>query len=262
MKIAVIGVGEMGGAIVKGLLKSDLCQADEITISAPHEQTLKKFKETGVSMTTDNKLAAESADIVMVVVKPNVAETVLKEIKTSLDYQKQQLVLVVAGLTAEKASEILQKDKLSLPPFYLVVPNIAIAVKSSMTFIVPVGATSEQQETIINIFDKLGTTLITQESLLSAGTNLASCGIAYAMRYVRAASEGGVELGFKAREAQEIVMQTMKGSVALLEQTGDHPEVAIDKVTTAGGITIRGLNEMEHAGFSSAVIQGLKAGIK
>jgi pyrroline-5-carboxylate reductase len=259
MKIAVIGVGEMGGAIVKGLLKSDACKAEEITISAPHKQTLDKFKDSGVSMTTDNKVAAEDAEVVMVVVKPNVAEAVLQEIKPVLDYKKQQLVLVVAGMTAEKASAILQKGQSSLPPFYLVVPNIAIAVKASMTFVVPVETTAEQQKKVIDLFNNLGTTLITQESLLSAGTTLASCGIAYAMRYIRAASEGGVELGFKAQEAQRIVMQTMKGAVTLLEETGDHPEAAIDKVTTAGGITIRGLNEMEHAGFSSAVIRGLKA---
>jgi pyrroline-5-carboxylate reductase len=108
----------------------------------------------------------------------------------------------------------------------------------------------------------MGQTIITEERLLGAGTTLASCGIAYAMRYVRAASEGGVELGFKAGEAQKIVMQTMRGAVELLQATGMHPEAAIDLVTTPGGVTIKGLNEMEHAGFTSSVIRGLKAGAK
>jgi pyrroline-5-carboxylate reductase len=112
------------------------------------------------------------------------------------------------------------------------------------------------------IFDAMGNTLITDEQHLAAGTTLASCGIAYAMRYVRAASEGGVELGFKADQAKEIVMQTMLGAVKLLEASGLHPEAAIDLVTTPGGVTIKGLNEMEHAGFTSAVIRGLKAGAK
>jgi pyrroline-5-carboxylate reductase len=79
------------------------------------------------------------------------------------------------------------------------------------------------------------------------------------MRYVRAASEGGVELGFKAADAQRIVMQTMKGAVELLQASGMHPEAAIDLVTTPGGVTIRGLNAMEEAGFTHAVIHGLKA---
>ena len=108
----------------------------------------------------------------------------------------------------------------------------------------------------------MGHTLLTDEQHLAAGTTLASCGIAYAMRYIRAAAEGGVELGFKADDAKQIVMQTLRGAVELLETTGLHPEAAIDLVTTPGGVTIKGLNEMEHAGFTSSVIRGLKAGAK
>ena len=108
----------------------------------------------------------------------------------------------------------------------------------------------------------MGKVLFTDEQHLAAGTTLASCGIAYAMRYIRAASEGGVELGFKADDAKQIVMQTVKGAIKLLTATGLHPEEAIDLVTTPGGVTIKGLNEMEHAGFTSAVIRGLKAGAK
>ena len=131
-----------------------------------------------------------------------------------------------------------------------------------MTFIVPVEATKEQTATVKALFDSMGDSVITDENHLAAGTTLASCGIAYAMRYIRAASEGGVELGFKADEAKQIVMQTIKGAVELLQATGLHPEAAIDLVATPGGVTIKGLNEMEHAGFTSAVIRGLKAGAK
>ena len=149
------------------------------------------------------------------------------------------------------------------PPLFLVIPNIAIAEMASMTFIVPCGAVSQHHtETVKAIFDEMGNTLITDEQHLAAGTTLASCGIAYAMRYIRAAAEGGVELGFKADDAKNIVMQTMKGAVELLEASGLHPEAAIDLVTTPSGVTIKGLNEMEHAGFTSAVIRGLKAGLK
>ena len=131
-----------------------------------------------------------------------------------------------------------------------------------MTFIVPVGASDEQTKTVTDLFGRMGRTLLTDEQHLAAGTTLASCGIAYAMRYIRAASEGGVELGFKADQAKEVVMQTMLGAVRLLEASGMHPEAAIDMVTTPGGVTIKGLNEMEHAGFTSSVIRGLKAGLK
>jgi pyrroline-5-carboxylate reductase len=131
-----------------------------------------------------------------------------------------------------------------------------------MTFIVPVDTTEKETKIIKDIFDEMGDTLLTDEQHLASGTTLASCGIAYAMRYIRAAAEGGVELGFKADDAKKIVMQTMKGAVNLLQASGLHPEAAIDLVTTPGGLTIKGLNEMEQAGFTSSVIRGLKAGMK
>jgi pyrroline-5-carboxylate reductase len=149
------------------------------------------------------------------------------------------------------------------PPLFLVIPNIAIAELASMTFIVPCGDVARHQtELVKGIFDEMGQSLLTDEQHLSSATTLASCGIAYAMRYIRAASEGGVELGFKADQAKDIVMQTMLGAVKLLQASGMHPEQAIDLVTTPGGLTIKGLNEMEHAGFTTAVISGLKAGAK
>ena len=216
----------MGGATVEGMIKADYFDNDSIIVSDPSEAVTKKFSEQGIRTTTDNALAAKEADVVMVFVKPWLVETVLKGI-------------------------------------FLCIPNIAIAQLASMTFLVPCGATeSHQTEQVKAIFDTMGNTLITDEAHLAAGTTLASCGIAYAMRYIRAASEGGVELGFKADQAKEIVMQTMLGAVKLLEASGLHPEAAIDLVTTPGGVTIKGLNEMEHAGFTSAVIRGLKAGAK
>ena len=127
-----------------------------------------------------------------------------------------------------------------------------------MTFIVPCRADAEQVRQVKEVFDDVGQTYLTDEQHLRAGTMLASCGIAYAMRYIRAAAEGGEELGFKADMAKDIVLQTVKGAVELLQANGNHPEAEIDKVTTPGGLTIRGLNEMEHAGFTSAVIRGLK----
>ena len=168
--------------------------------------------------------------------------------------------MIAAGVPSANIQEWLGDN---CPPLYLVIPNIAIAEMASMTFIVPCGAVAQHHtETVKAIFDEMGNTLITDEQHLAAGTTLASCGIAYAMRYIRAAAEGGVELGFKADDAKNIVMQTMKGAVELLEASGLHPEAAIDLVTTPGGVTIKGLNEMEHAGFTSAVIRGLKAGLK
>ena len=260
MKIAVIGAGAMGGATVEGLIKGTQFKNEDITVADPSEAVIKKFAKTGVSVTTDNKLAAESADIVCVVVKPWLVERVLTDIKPELDPKKQLLIVIAAGVSSECIKGWLGDN---CPPLFLVIPNIAIAEMASMTFIAACGDVAQDQtERVKAIFDEMGTTLLTDEQHLAAGTTLASCGIAYAMRYIRAASEGGVELGFKADDAKQIVMQTMKGAVELLEASGLHPEAAIDLVTTPGGVTIKGLNEMEHAGFTSAVIRGLKAGLK
>ena len=260
MKISVIGAGAMGGATVEGLIKGQQFRNEDITVSDPSQAVVEKFTKTGVCVTTDNKLAADSADIICVVVKPWLVESVLKDIKPELDPKKQILIVIAAGVTSASIKEWLGEN---CPPLFLVIPNIAIAEMASMTFIVPCGAVIQHHtELVKGIFDEMGNTLITDEQHLAASTTLASCGIAYAMRYIRAASEGGVELGFKADDAKAIVMQTMKGAVELLEASGLHPEAAIDLVTTPGGVTIKGLNEMEHAGFTSAVIRGLKAGAK
>ena len=259
MKISVIGAGAMGGATVEGMIKADYFDNKNIIVSDPAEVVLKKFADQGIRTTTDNAAATKEADVVMVFVKPWLVETVLKGIKDSLNPTKQILVVIAAGVKSASIQEWLGTQ---CPPLFLCIPNIAIAELASMTFLVPVATESSHTETVKAIFDAMGNTLITDEQHLAAGTTLASCGIAYAMRYVRAASEGGVELGFKADQAKEIVMQTMLGAVKLLEASGLHPEAAIDLVTTPGGVTIKGLNEMEHAGFTSAVIRGLKAGAK
>ncbi len=261
MKISVIGAGAMGGAMVEGFLKGETFRAADITVADPCEATLDRFATMGVSVTSDNSLAAKGADIVMVVVKPWLTEKVLAGIKEVLDYQRQLLVVVAAGISSANVKEWMDKEG-QYPHFFLMIPNIAIAQKASMTFIVPVGATAGEIKCLQDILDELGSSLVVEERLLGAGTTLASCGIAYAMRYIRASAEGGVELGFKAKDATNIVLQTVKGAVELLQATGEHPEAAIDKVTTPGGVTIKGLNEMEHAGFTSAVIRGLKAGAK
>ena len=252
----------MGGAMVEGLIKGDYIQNEDICLADPSRPIRDKFADMGVTATPSNQLAAQGADIVCVVVKPWLVEQVLTGIRDVMDYDHQVLVVVAAGVKSESIVEWMTKEGKMIPTF-LVIPNIAIAQLQSMTFIVPSIATESQHtEQVQALFNSMGKTILTDEQHLAAGTTLASCGIAYAMRYVRAASEGGVELGFKADEAKQIVMQTMKGAVELLQATGLHPEAAIDLVTTPGDVTIKGLNEMEHNGFTSSVIKGLKAGAK
>lgn len=248
----------MGGAMAEGFLKMDTLQSADITVSDHNQPVLDHFAGEGASVTPDNAIAVEGADIVCVVVKPWCVESTLKGIKEAFDTKKQTLVVVAAGVPAASIREWMGNDEnLSL---FLVMPNIAIAYKESMTYIVPVGATEQTTKTIVELFDSLGQTLVMDEAHFPAATAM-SCAIGYAMRYVRANVEGAVELGFKAKAAQKLVLQTVKGAAALLQATGEHPEVAIDSVTTPGGWTIKGLNAMEANGFTNAVIKGLKAAL-
>lgn len=251
----------MGGAMADGFIKSGAVKPANISVANPTAQKLEHFALQGASVTTDNKTAAEGADIVVIAVKPWLVEQVVNELKPVLNYTHQTVITVAAGISGSQFTAWLKKDD-AVPQTFIVIPNTAIAVLASMTFIVPVNATADTTATIKALFDNVGQAMVTDERHLAAGMTLASCGIAYAMRYVRAAAEGGVELGFKADMAKDIVLQTMKGAVQLLQANGNHPEAEIDKVCTPGGLTIRGLNEMEHAGFTSAVIRGLKAAAK
>ena len=156
----------MGGATVEGLLQGKTFRADDITVSDPSEQALARFDTSGVALTSDNTAAVVGADVVCVVVKPWLVESVLKGIKDSLDYQKQILIVIAAGVPSENINQWLDKGGGLLIPLFLVIPNTAIAVKSSMTFIVPVQATEAQTKLVTGIFDELGGTIVTGEHLL------------------------------------------------------------------------------------------------
>ena len=264
MKVAIIGAGNMGGAIALGLAAGTKVKEQDITVANPSRGKLDaiKAKRPGITTANDNRAAVAGADLVVLAVKPWKIAEVIDEIKPSLDYEKQLIASVAAGIGTEKLAAMLDKGDGKVPPIYYIIPNTAISVGSSMTFVASAAASKQQDELILSLFNELGLAMKVEERLMGAGTALASCGIAYAMRYIRAATEGGVELGFYAKDAQQIVQQTLKGAVDLLVATGNNPETEIDKVTTPGGITIRGLNEMEHAGFTSSVIRGLKASVK
>lgn len=264
MKVAIIGAGNMGGAVARGLASGTKVCTSDIVVANPTTPKLVALRAEypAIKVTTNNKDAVKDADLIILAVKPWKAEEVINDIKTVLDYDRQIVASMAGGVGLSQISAWLKREDDKLPPTYYLIPNTAIAVKSSMTFMAAVRTTPQQDEEMQSIFRELGEVMMVEDRLMGAGTALASCGIAYAMRYLRAATEGGVELGFYAQDAQKIVMQTMKGAVELLESNGSHPEEEIDRVTTPGGLTIRGLNAMEEGGFTNSVIQGLRASKK
>ena len=254
----------MGGAVARGLAHGTKVATADIYVSNPSTPKLESLKSEHpeINTTTNNCEAAAAADLVILAVKPWKVSEVLDEIKPHLDYSRQAVASMVGGLGTAQLSEWLDKGDGKLPATYIIIPNTAIATMSSMTFIASARTTPEQDAELVEIFNELGEAMLVDEGLIPAGTSLASCGIAYALRYIRAAMEGGVEIGMRADDAKRIVMQTLRGAVDILEANGTHPEAEIDRVTTPGGLTIKGLNAMEAAGFTHSVIEGLRASTK
>lgn len=257
-KFAIIGTGNMGGALIRGFISRNICAADEIICTAKSEQTRERIanENPGVVVSANNADAVCDAEVVILAVKPWLAESVMSEIRGSFGTKTRALISVAAGVSLEKLRALAGTPTL---PIFVAIPNTAIAIAQSMTFVAADSASDTETQRVCEIFSKLGSVALVPEKQLAAGTAVASCGIAFAMRYIRAAMEGGIELGLPASVARAAVLQTIKGAAELLTETGEHPEEAIDKVTTPGGITIRGLNKMEENGFSAAVVQGLRA---
>jgi pyrroline-5-carboxylate reductase len=259
MQIALIGAGNIGKAIAGGLLRSNMITGSNLIVSDINQESLDAIRkiDNSVTITSNNKEAASKADMVILAVKPWLVQPVLSDI--SADFSADSiLVSIAAGIDFEFLARTIDKQI----PMFRVMPNTAISLGESMTLISSQNSTKTQDEYVVNIFSQLGTAILIPEKLMGAATSVASCGIAYALRYLRASTEGAVELGFNAEMATQIVAQTMKGAAELILINKSHPEEEIDKVTTPGGWTINGLNEMEAHGFTNAIIKGLKANDK
>ena len=261
MKIGIIGAGNMGGSIAAGLAK--VGKEADLVLCDVNDKTLASYKAQypGMTVSTDNEAAVDGTDVIIVVVKPWLIDVVMNPLVAKINFKRQILISVVAGVPLDHLASYAGADAKQAALFRMI-PNLAIAYGESMTFLAQRGASAEQVAAVSELFGQVGDVMMIEERQMGACTALSSCGIAYVMRYIRAATEGGVELGLYPDQASRIMLQTMAGAVALLKATGHHPEVEIDRVTTPGGITIKGLNAMEANGFTNAVIAGIKASNK
>ncbi len=253
MKIAIIGTGNLGQSIAKGLITNNAITSLFLTKRNP--EAIQKFEGyQNVTITSDNILAIQKSDILIFAVQPAHFESVLEEIEPFLT-ENHVVISTVTGYSIAKIEAVLGVERFIIRAM----PNTAIAVGKSMTCICSNLLGKKRIKVAEAIFNRLGHSMIIPEEQMQAATVVCASGIAFWMRLIRATTQAAIQLGFDAKEAQELAMYTSEGAANLLITNGDHPEEEIDRVTTPRGCTIEGLNEMEHKGLSSSLIQGMIA---
>lgn len=256
MKIAILGAGNLGLSIARGLITSN--SITKLYLTRRSTEGIKTWEEyANTYVTSDNKEAVQNADIIILAVQPNQLGKLLTEIKEFL-HDNHVLISTVTGFSLAKMEEIVGNHVFLIRSM----PNTAISVGKSMTCLCANEKGKERLPIAEAIFNGLGTSIVIEEQHMRAATVICASGIAFWMRLIRATTQGGVQLGFDATEAMKMSMHTAMGAASLLIETGAHPEEEIDKVTTPRGCTIEGLNEMEHQGLSSSLIQGIVASFR
>lgn len=250
-KLAIIGAGNIGMSMAHGLLESGQILAGDLILTRRNLALLDRFQKMGVTVTSNNLEAVQQAHTIIIAVEPQQVDFVLNEIRSALNQNQHILISVVTGVSMEQIQASIQSEI----PIVRAMPNTAISLRQSITCMA--SSHTAALELSQTIFNTMGTTVIIEEELMGAATALGACGIAFFLRAIRAASQGGIEIGFNSRQALQIAAQVAKGAASLILENGQHPEAEIDRVTTPRGVTIAGLNQMEHEGFSSAMIKGI-----
>lgn len=252
-KIAILGGGNIGISLAKGLVKAAYVEAAQLTLTRRNIAGLGTFAAEGFNVSADNAAAAQAADIIVLAVLPQQLNLLMEEIAGVIDTGRHLVISVASGVSCADI-----RSKLTGVQVVRAMPNTAIAIGQSMTCVATDNASPGQVAEVTRMFETVGAVVKINEDLMTSATALCACGIAFFLRAIRAASQGGVEIGFHADEALKMAVQTAKGAADLLLQMQSHPEQEIDKVTSPKGCTIAGLNEMEHNGFSSSLIKGIK----
>lgn len=254
MKIHIIGGGNLGVAIAIGISKYS--KENKVTITRRNTSSILHLEKLGITVATDNKYRIEDADIIVLAIKPYQVDTVLADILPAIS--NKTIASAVSGVTILN----LENKTNNLHTIVKIMPNIASQFGASATCISYQEKDKAAAQKVIALFQDLGTAPVIDEKLMDAATVLAASGTAFALRYIRASMQAGIEIGFDWQTALAISAQTVKGAAEMLLEEKGHPEQLIDRVTTPQGCTIAGLNEMETHGFSSSLIRGIKTSLK
>lgn len=251
--IGILGAGNIGTAIARGIVAAKLIAPERVIMTRRQPRHLDRYAEERFRITSDNLAAVKEATLLILAVTPQQLNALLAEIGPALKPGRHTVVSVVSGASiAEIQSRV--------SPTVTVIramPNTAIAIGESMTCIAAGKDQAGPLAMVKEMFEALGRVVVIKEELMVPATALCACGIAFFLRAIRAASQGGIEIGFHAEDALLMAAQTARGAASLIAEGGNHPEREVDKVTTPQGCTISGLNQMEHNGFSSAMIKGI-----
>ncbi|TDD78103.1 pyrroline-5-carboxylate reductase [Flavobacterium caseinilyticum] len=254
MKIHIIGGGNLGVSIAIGISK--FSKNNQVTLTRRNTASILDLEQLKISVSSDNTHMIQQADVIILTIKPYQVDVVLDEILPVIS--NKIIASAVSGLNIEALQSKIGDTNHAIR----IMPNIAAQFGESATCISFEEKDREQAQHVISLFQDIGTASIIDEKLMDAATVLGACGTAYALRYIRASMQAGIEIGFDAQTALAIAAQTVKGAAQMLLEEKVHPEQLIDRVTTPQGCTIVGLNEMEHHGFSSSLIKGIKTSLK
>lgn len=252
--VALLGGGNLGTALAHGWARSGRLTPGRVHVTRRHRQKLAELEDGGFRVGADNRAAVEAADCVVLAVRPAQVSHVLAEVADVIE--GKPVISVATGVSIQDLRAALGAAGEGAA-VARAMPNTAVETLSAMTCLAGDAESGTAVAAAEDLFGALGRTLLIDEEMMTPATALCACGIAFFLRTVRAAAQGGTEIGFEAEEALLLAAQTARGAADLVLTGRTHPESEIDRVTTPRGCTIAGLNELEHQGFSSAMIRGI-----
>jgi pyrroline-5-carboxylate reductase len=260
-KLAVLGAGKLGGILLRAYLKQGLFGANRVTATVKHsERAAALAKELGVSVTTDNRAAVKGADVILLTVKPQTVADVLKEIASETGAQTLLVSVAASVPTSYLEQQITAASavKHNEVPVVRAMPNTPATVGCGMTAICRgVHARAEHLDIARSMFDAVGRTIVVDEKHMDAVTGLSASGPAFAYIILESLAEAGVKVGLPRDVATLLAAQTMKGSASVVLETGDHPALLKDAVTTPAGCTIDGILELEEGKLRVTLIKAV-----
>ncbi len=256
MKIAFIGVGNMGGAIIKGMCYNNFTPADIAAYDINTEKLNEMAVEWGIIPAATAEEAIADAGVVVMAVKPQMFATVIPPLKEAIRQSGALLISIAAGKTLASIADLVGETT----PIVRAMPNICAVVGASVSAYTGNGlVTSEHKEVVESIFNAVGTTTEIDEKLFAAFGAIASCSPAFSAMYVNALATAGVKHGIPKAKALEIASGAVMGAALFLQETGTHPAVMMDGVCSPGGTTIEGVCSLQQDGFEAAVVAAVDA---